>query len=84
MKTYVWDNNQVVTLARWDATAFDKGREHAHLVKRFMVDSSDSADEMRYGFMLFDDESDSADWNHIPKEMFPKEFLTHLLLMGVS
>lgn len=79
---YVWDNERVVTLAKFDYDCFYEGEKNRRFTHKFIVDSSDDDPEHRYGFMQRDYEG--AYWVHVPKEMFPKEFLTHLLLLGVS
>jgi hypothetical protein len=79
---YVWDNEQVVTLAMFDYDSFHEAERNRRFTHKFIVDSSDIDPEHRYGYMQR--EYESAHWVHVPKEMFPKKFLTHLLLLGVS
>jgi hypothetical protein len=79
---YIWDNDRIVTLPRWYEDSFCDGERNRHLTHKFMVDSAQPDHEHRFGYMQR--EYEGALWTHIPKEMFPKEFLTHLLLLGVS
>ena len=44
----------------------------------YAVDSGNAAANMRYGNYKWDG------WRHIPLEEFPKEFLTTLLLLGIT
>ena len=43
-------------------------------------------DSKRYGQWYDYDESSAScsNWKHVPKEKFPKEFLTNLLLLGLD
>jgi hypothetical protein len=79
---YIWDNGQVVTLAMFDVESFNSASPNRRFIHKFIVDSSDDLPSQRYGYMKQDEEI--AHWRHVPKEMFPKEFLTHLLLLGVT
>jgi hypothetical protein len=79
---YIWDNEQVVTLAVFDIESFNLAAPNRRFTHKFIVDSSDNESSSRYGYIKRDGEI--AHWRHVPKEMFPKEFLTHLLLLGVS
>ena len=79
---YVWHNNRVITRTKFDSDSFYEEERNRHLTHKFIVDSDDSIPETRYGYMQR--EFESAHWVHVPKEMFPKEFLTHLLLLGIS
>jgi hypothetical protein len=79
---YIWDNEQVVTLAKFEYKSFDEAEGNRQFTHKFIVDSSDNHPKKRYGYMQRVDEI--AYWKHVPKEMFPKEFLAHLLLLGVT
>jgi hypothetical protein len=79
---YIWDNEQVVTLNKFAYDGFKEGERNRRFIHKFIVDSLSNEPGSRYGYMKPDYEG--AHWEHVPKEMFPKEFLTHLLLLGVS
>ena len=79
---YIWSDNTVVVLTRFDGDDFYEGERQRHMTHKFIVDCFESEPETRYGY--FQREYEAAHWVHVPKEMFPKEFLTTLLLMGVS
>lgn len=78
---YVWHNDEVLTLPNLDVEDFNGDGELRHLTNKFMVDTHEKNPENRYGYM---DDEEYSGWDSIPKDMFPKEFLTHLLLLGVS
>lgn len=78
---YVWHNDEVLTLPNLDSEDFNDDGELRHLVNKFMVDTHETRPDNRYGYM---DDEEYSGWDSIPKELFPKEFLTHLLLLGVS
>jgi hypothetical protein len=79
---YVWHNEQVITLPELDSEDFYDDGKHHHLTHKFMVDTHETSPSTRYGYMSKEDGYSA--WEPIPKDMFPKEFLTHLLLLGVT
>ena len=81
MTVYVWHNDKVLTLLELDGEDFNDDGKHHHLANKFMVDTHETNPNNRYGYMS---NGDYSGWESLPKEMFPKEFLTHLLLLGVS
>lgn len=82
MTVYVWHNEQVLTLPDLECEDFTYDGQHHHLTDKFMVDSRESKPSNRYGYMS--NEFGYSEWESIPKAMFPKEFLTYLLLLEIS
>ena len=78
---YVWNNEQVVTLPALDGRDLKDDKKRRHLVNKFMVDAHETSPENRYGYTF---NGAYSGWSHIPKEMFPKEFLIHLLLLDIQ
>jgi hypothetical protein len=79
---YVWHDEQVITLPALDGEDFYDDGKHHQLTHKFMVDTHETNPSNRYGYMS--NEDGYFAWESIPKDMFPKEFLTHLLLLGVQ
>ena len=82
-KFYCWDND-LETVRVFDITA-PYGPQAAYF--KYAVDDAIEKDSWwhRYGMLTRGDSGDDSwEWVPIPKKLFPKKFLTHLLLLGVS
>ncbi len=73
---YFWKDGEVVVFGGYPYV--DNVRK-AGLENTYCVDLNDPLPSQRYG--LFDP---TQCWLSVPLEQFPKDFLTTLLLMGVS
>ena len=71
---YFWKDSKVVIVE--GAVGLEDARLRG-LLRKLCVDTNTDAVAMRYGFYS------STGWAPHPFEVFPKEFRTHLLLLGV-
>ena len=72
---YFWKGGQV---CKYHGHTDAESIEDTEFTACFAVDTA-CIGEMRYGIY-----TRRSGWYHIPLEQFPKEFRTHLLLLGVT
>lgn len=72
---YFWKDGQV---CKYHGHTDSESIKDTEFLDCFAVDTV-CTEEMRYGMY-----KRRSGWNHIPLEKFPKEFRTHLLLLGVT
>ena len=82
-KLYCWDNDLEEVVAFEEALS----REPDAAYFKYAVDDAIGRDSEKHRYGMYtrgDSGDDNWEWVSIPKELFPKKFLTHLLLLGVS
>lgn len=73
---YFWKDNRVVTYPEHLFTYETLKLGYSEL---YCVDTGSKEPQLRYGMYMA-----HGAWNPIPFDMFPVEFKTHLLLLGIT